>query len=99
MAVDGTYNIEVDSPMGRRTGKLELKTDGGSLSGSYTGEAGQQAFDGGTVSGNDVAWSINVSGPMGQVKLDFKGRVEGDAIAGQVQLGSFGTASFTGRRT
>jgi hypothetical protein len=99
VAIDGNYNIEVQTPMGKRPGKLTLKTDGNSLSGTYDGGmGGAQAFSGGTVSGNDVAWSISVSGPMGQMKLDFKLKVTGDDISGQVQLGSFGTGNITGKR-
>ena len=99
MAVDGTYNIEISTQMGKRSGKLTLKTDGNALSGSYAGEQGEQAFDGGTVSGDEFAWTMQVSGPMGQMKLDFKGAVSGDQISGQVQLGSFGSAAFSGTRT
>ncbi len=98
MAVDGTYNIELESPMGKRTGKLMLKTEGNTLSGSYTGERGEQTFEGGTVDGDNVAWTIQVSGPMGQIQLDFKGTVSGDEISGQVQLGAYGSATFKGKR-
>jgi hypothetical protein len=99
MGVDGTYNIEVQTPMGNRPGKLTLKTDGGSLSGSYDGGmGGEQAFSGGTVAGDEATWSISVSGPMGQMKLDFKVKVAGDDISGQVQLGSFGSGNIKGKR-
>jgi len=99
MAVDGTYNIEISTQMGKRAGKLTLKTDGNSLSGSYAGDQGEQAFDGGNVTGDEFAWTMQVSGPMGQMKLDFKGTVSGDDITGQVQLGSFGSGNFSGTRT
>lgn len=99
MAVDGTFNIEVETPMGNRPGKLTLKADGDSLSGTYDGGmGGEQAFSGGTVSGDEVAWTISVSGPMGQMKLEFKAKVTGDDISGQVQLGSFGSGTFKGKR-
>ena len=98
MAVDGTYNIEINTPMGNQTVKLTLKADGDSLSGSSSGQQGEQSFDGGTVSGNEATWTIQVSGQMGQMKLDFKATVTGDEISGQVQLGSFGSANFKGTR-
>jgi len=98
MAVDGTYNVEMNTPMGTQTGKLTLKTDGDSVSGSYSGARGEQSFTGGTVSGDEASWSIQVSGPMGQMKLDFKATVSGDEISGQVQLGSFGSAKLKGTR-
>ena len=98
MAVDGTYNIEMETPMGKRPGKLTLKADGNSLSGNYGTEQGEQSFTDGTVDGDNVAWSATVSGPMGQMKLDFKGTVSGNEISGQVQLGSFGSATFKGTK-
>ena len=99
MAVDGTYNIELETPMGNRPGTLTLKADGDSLSGSFDGGmGGAQSFSGGTVSGDDVAWKISVSGQMGQMELAFKGKVTGDEISGQVQLGSYGSANFKGKR-
>ncbi len=99
MAVDGTYKVDINSPMGAQSATLTLKTDGSSLSGSSAGAQGTQDFDGGTVDGNDFAFSMNLSGPMGQIQLDFKGTVDGDDICGNVQLGSFGSASFKGSRT
>lgn len=98
MAVDGTYNIEMNTPMGTRPGTLTLKTDGDALSGTFSGGQGEQSFQGGTVSGEEIAWSIQMSGPMGEMKLDFKGSVSGDEISGEVQLGSFGSATFKGTR-
>ena len=98
MAVDGTYNIEVTTPRRTRPFKLTLKTDGDSLSGTHQGPRGERPFSGGTVSGNDVAWSVQMSGPMGEIKLDFKGTVSGDEISGEVQLGSFGSGTFKGTR-
>ena len=98
MAADDTYNIEVTTPRGTRPGKITLKTDDDSLSGTYGGPQGEQPFSGGTVSGNDVAWSTQMSVPMGEIKLDFKGTVSGGQISGQVQLGSSGSGTFKGTR-
>ena len=99
MAVDGTYNIEVQTQMGNQAGKLTLESDGDSLSGSfYSQMAGEQKFSGGTVTGDEATWSISVNSPMGQMKLDFKVTVTGDDISGQVQLGSFGTGNIKGKR-
>ena len=98
MTVDGAYTITQNTPHGERSSKLTLKTDGGSLSGAYEGPQGEQPFSGGTVSGNEVAWSVQISSPMGEMKLDFKGTVIGDKISGQVQMGSFGSSDFQGTR-
>lgn len=98
MAVDGKWNITMNTPMGSRTTSLDLKSDGAALGGTWVGQAGAQEFSGGTVDGDNVAWSVTQSGPMGQMVLAFKGKVDGDNIAGDVQFGSFGGGSFTGTR-
>jgi len=98
MAVDGTYNINLETPMGNRPGKLTLKTDGGSLSGTFAAEGAENTFTDGTVSGEEIAFMAQVSTPMGQITLNFKGTVSGDAISGQVQAGEFGSFPFNGTR-
>ncbi len=57
MAIDGTYNITIVTPMGDRPASLTLVTDGNALSGKFGSQQGEQEWDGGTVDGNDVAWS------------------------------------------
>ncbi len=99
MAIDGTYKVDMNSPLGTYSFTLILKTDGNSLSGSSVGPRGTQKFDGGTVDGNEFAFSMDFSGPMGQMQLDIKGAADGDDISGQVQLGPYGTATFKGSRT
>ncbi len=99
MAIDGTYKLSVNTPMGSQEVTLTLKTDGGTLSGSSVSSMGSQDFSGGTVDGDSFAFSMNINGPMGQMDLDFKGKVDGDELSGDVKLGSFGTATFKGNRT
>jgi hypothetical protein len=94
MAVDGTYAIELTTPHGKQSGRLTLRTDGNSLSGSYSGGLGEQSFNNGVVNADEVVWSLEVTGPMGNVKLDFRGTVSGDEISGQVQLGSSDSSDF-----
>ncbi len=98
MAVDGTFSMSVNTPMGTQNAKLILKTDGDSLSGNVSGPRGEQSISGGTVSGDNAAWTTEASGPMGQMKLDFRATVSGDEISGTVQLGSYGSADFRGTR-
>jgi hypothetical protein len=98
MAVDGTYNIEIDTPMGKQSSKLTLKTSGGALSGSMDSPFGTLEFSDGTVSGDQVAWNMEVSGPMGNIKLEYTGKVAGDDISGEVKAGGFGSSPFKGTR-
>jgi len=98
MAIDGTYKIEIDTPMGKQESTLTLKTDGAKLSGSTESMFGKMDFSGGTVKGDDVAWTMQISGPMGDMKLEYTGKVTGDDISGQVKAGDFGSSPFKGKR-
>jgi hypothetical protein len=91
MPVDGTYHITLGTGQGEQPGTLTLESAGTALSGSFTGPQGTQAFDGGSVSGNEVKWSATVSSGMGEMTIDFDGVVDGDDIVGSLQIrGSFG---------
>jgi hypothetical protein len=98
MAVDGTYEVTVDTPMGAQSMKLTLKTNGNALSGSIDSPMGALEFTGGSVSGNDISWQQEISSPMGKMNLEYKGKVTGDDIAGEVKAGNFGTSPFKGKR-
>jgi len=99
MAVDGTYNIEIDTPIGKQTASLVIKADGYALSGSVEAEmGGLNEFSGGTVNGDEVAWAMELDSPMGKINLEYKGKVTGDEISGEVKAGNFGTSPFKGKR-
>lgn len=98
MALDGTWNITLKTPMGDRPVTVTLTTDGNDLSGTFASPQGDQDFDGGTANGDEAAWSTMFNGAMGEMKLDFVGSVEGDTLDGTVQFGSFGSGTFSGTR-
>jgi hypothetical protein len=97
MAVDGKYNITIQSPMGAQKATLELKAEGTTLTGTQAGAQGSMAIANGKVDGNKVSWSIAITSPM-PMTLEFSGAVEGDAISGSVKAGSFGSFPFSGAR-
>ena len=97
MAVDGKWNLKIKTPMGEQSGVLELKTNGGALTGSMSGNMGSVAIENGSVAGGAVKWSAKVTSPM-PITLEFDGKVAGDSISGNVKLGAFGTSTFSGTR-
>ena len=84
MAIDGTYNVEIDTPMGKQESKLTLKTDGDTVGGSMESPMGTIEFSGGKVSGEDVSWEMEIDSPMGKMNLEYNVTVSGDDITGEV---------------
>jgi hypothetical protein len=97
MSADGDWAITMNTPMGAQKATLTLKTSGTDLEGKMAGAQGTQEFKGGSVDGDKLSWSIDMTQPM-PMKLKFTASVAGDNISGEVELGSFGKATFAGPR-
>jgi hypothetical protein len=97
MAVDGNWNITLQTPMGERNSTLSLKSAGGTLTGKQGADGDSTEIFDGTVNGNDVAWKVSITNPM-PLTLEFKGTVAGDAISGEAGIGIMGSFPFTGSR-
>jgi hypothetical protein len=97
MAIDGKYKVIVDTPMGKQKSTLTLKTSGDKLSGTADAFIGKADFTG-AVKGNEVSWNIDFNSPMGNITLEFKGKVTGNDISGEIKAGDFGVFPFTGAR-
>ena len=98
MAVDGKWEITINSPMGAQKAVLDLKSDGGTLSGTQTAQGNTQPLANGKVDGGNLSWSANITSPM-PMTLEFTGSVEGDALKGSVKAGAFGSFPFQGGRS
>jgi len=97
MPIDGTYKIEIDTPMGKMEEKFIFKTKGSVLSGKVESQMGTNDING-KVNGNNFSWESDVSGPMGSMHLTITGKVTGNDIAGEVKAGDFGSSPFKGKR-
>lgn len=98
MAVEGTYNCTINSPMGAQNGTLTISSEGDSVSGSISGPNGTLNLDNCSIDGTSFSASAKMKQPM-PIDLTFNLKIEGDSVSGSVQLGSFGSASVTGSRT
>lgn len=97
MSADGTWNTTMNTPMGVQNGTMELTTDGATLSGKLSGPQGDIELEEGTVDGDSLTWKASITSPMAMT-LEFSATVDGDEMSGDVKLGAFGNATFSGTR-
>jgi hypothetical protein len=97
LAIDGTWSITIQTPMGPREGTLELIGEGG-LAGTFSNARGNSAIFDASADGDAFSFSTEFEGAMGKMKLDFKGTCAGDAMSGDVVFGQFGNGTFSGAR-
>jgi hypothetical protein len=97
MSVDGSWNLTMETPMGERTATLDVTSAGGTLTGTQSADGNSAEIFDGTVTGDDVAWKVSITTPM-PMTLEYTATVAGDAMSGQMQIGVFGSFSFSGSR-
>ena len=94
--VQGRWNIALKTPMGDKSGVLELQADGATLTGSLSdGEHHAEITDGKIVD-NRLSWSAKITKPM-NMTFKFTATVDEDRISGDARH-LLGKATFTGTR-
>jgi hypothetical protein len=96
LTVQGKWNITIKTPVGDKTGVLDLVVDGAKLSGSLYDAEHFAAISDGRVDGNKLTWSARITKPM-RLSLKFSATVEADHIEGSARH-LLGSASFRGSR-
>lgn len=97
MSVDGAWKLTINSPMGPQPTTLVLAVEGDTLTGSQSAQGNTSAIANGKINGDTLTWSNSITSPF-PMTLEFTGKVDGDALAGTVKAGSFGSFPFSGGR-
>jgi hypothetical protein len=81
---DGKWTFTMDSQMGQVAGQVDLKADGGKLTGTFTLDGGRTLqITNGTVSGSDLAFDLVRDRPSGgTMTYNMAGKLDGDTING-----------------
>ncbi len=97
-AVGGVWEMTTQTPQGDTTTDATFVQDGEKIKFSATGFEGMEMAGEGTVKGQDVEWTVTLSGPMGEIVLTYKGKVDGETMTGEVQAGDFGAFPWTAKK-
>lgn len=95
--VTGTWSFQVESEAGTGTPTMTFKQEGEKLSGHYSGQLGEAPLAG-TLKGNAIEFTIDVSVQGTDVHIVYSGTVEKDSMKGKVKLGDFGEGTFTAKK-
>jgi hypothetical protein len=97
MSIDGKWEITIDTPIGKQVSVLELKGDGGSLSGTASSDGDTVEIYDGSVDGDSATWKTDITKPF-ELTVTFTAELSGDQISGKAQAGAFPPAPFSGSR-
>ena len=95
--ISGTWDVEVEYEVGSARHKLFLVADGNRVTGSHTGWAYQGDLKG-EVDGDRVRLRSSLPADGNVLNYSFAGTVTGAGIAGEVQIGEYGSAKWRARR-
>ena len=95
--VSGTWELNVESPMGSRASDAIFTQTGETLGGKMVSPRGEVPLTG-TVSGDTVKFGINVNVQGQNLQINYSGTVTGDTMSGTVVFGSFGDGKWTGKK-
>lgn len=92
--VSGVWELTSESPRGSNTRDMTIAQDGTKLTVTMQSRRGEEVVYEGSVSGSEIEWSMTRETPRGEMTIVYKGTVNGDAMAGTVQFGNFGSGEW-----
>lgn len=90
-SVTGKWNMKVETTAGSGSPVFNLKQQGDSISGTYSGQLGEAA-----VKGVIKKKEIRLEFKGGEVAVVYTGTVEGDTMKGKAVFGELGEGTFSG---
>ena len=96
--LSGGWDVEIKYAASGTTHRLQLQQNGNRLDGIHQGNFLTRDVTG-TISGDTVTLSSNVAERHGDsLNYRFRGKVSGDTLSGDLDLGEYRTATWTARR-
>jgi hypothetical protein len=96
--ISGAWDFAVETGGGSGSPSFTFKQDGETLTGTYKGQFGEGPLTG-TVKGDDVKFSLNLSAGGQSMTVVYTGKITGkDSMKGTVALGELGEGTWTGKK-
>lgn len=84
--ISGKWTGKIETPNGSRDVNMTFKVDGGTLTGTVAGRNGDSPIENGTISGDDIAFTVTRKFNDREMKTNYKGKVSGDSIQLKYQM-------------
>ena len=96
--VAGIWALTIKMPQGEMAMDATFTQDKEAIKVSMMSPMGTEMKGEGTIKGQDLVWTMAISTPNGDFSLAFKAKLDGDSMTGEVQMGDFGTSTFTAKK-
>ena len=92
--VSGKWKITSKSPRGERVSEIVLVQDGEKLTVNGKDREGNDVKSEGSVKGAEITWTTKRQGPMGEMVIVYKGKIEGKVMSGSSDFGQMGSGEW-----
>jgi hypothetical protein len=97
--IDGKWKLLYITENGlHRESTLEVKEDGGKLSGKVSSERGTALIDTGAVNQNQISFSLLRKGNGDEIRVEYTGRIEDGVLKLTMRYGKREPVAIVGRR-
>lgn len=80
MAIEGVYNVKLKTPLGFMKAVVELHEENNTCSGQIVCLDSKAPFENGEVNGNQFKFNAVMPTPIGKIKFDMEGSIDGDVF-------------------
>ncbi len=96
----GSWSYSTETPQGTNTGKIKLKNDGGTYSGTITSNMSDAETEMKDIAldGNKLSFSFDYKMGTNTVKIDVSLTLDGDSFEGSMAVGTFGSFPMKGTK-
>lgn len=91
----GAWEMTISTPQGDMTNDATFTQEKETLKVTMSGPQGMTMSGEGTVKDGIVQWIVTISTPQGDFSLVFKGKIDGEKMSGEVQMGDFGSSNWS----
>jgi imidazolonepropionase-like amidohydrolase len=100
VALGGNWSYTTETPQGAGTGKLVIKDDNGSFSGTITNSfSGKESeLKNVALDGSSLTFSFTTDAGGGPLNIDVTAKVDGDSFDGTMAVGTFGSFPIKGTK-
>jgi hypothetical protein len=93
--VSGIWEMTVDTPQGSMPPTdVTFEQQGEVLKVSMKSPRGDDMKGEGKIKAEAIEWTVAISTPQGDFAILFKGKIEGETMSGQAEMGDFGSMGW-----
>ena len=92
--VSGKWKVTSKSPRGERVFEIALVQDGEKLTATAKDREGNDVKSEGSVKGAEITWTTKRQGPMGEMVIVYKGKIEDKTMSGSSDFGQMGSGEW-----